>query len=199
MSDTAPTPVDPIENKKQVFGILSTIFGGLSMLPFLGIISPLGLLLGIMGLRRDGKKLMSIIGTSLSVLGVFTSPLLWAAIAGIWASAVCIISPSSCIVQRGDIAESISAIKAFNNMKPELEQALTGAIDKAVEQIKVENAITNATESTQIEGTITNAPEQAPVENTIINTIQGSDVPEQAPVESIIETIQKTPEQAPQH
>ena len=65
------------EPKAPVLGILSTICGGASLAPFLGIISPIGLVLGIIGLKVDRKKTLSIIGTTLSVIGLATSPVLW--------------------------------------------------------------------------------------------------------------------------
>jgi hypothetical protein len=76
-------------SSKQVLGILSTVFGGLSMVPFLGIVSPLGFILGVIGLFKDPKKLMAIIGTSISALGMLTSPVLWTTIA-------CTLDSESC-------------------------------------------------------------------------------------------------------
>lgn len=65
------------DGKKQIFGILSTVVGGVSLVPFLGILSPIGLVLGVVGLFKDSKNLMSIIGTVVSVIGIATSPILW--------------------------------------------------------------------------------------------------------------------------
>lgn len=75
----------PTENSNEntssgdtpVLGIISTICGGASLAPFLGIISPVGLVLGIIGLKKEKKKTLSIIGTVLSVIGILTSPILW--------------------------------------------------------------------------------------------------------------------------
>jgi hypothetical protein len=77
------------EKKTPVLGILSTIAGGISLIPFLGVVSPVGLILGVIGLVKETPKLMSIIGTSLSVLGVATSPILWALVACTFDSAQC--------------------------------------------------------------------------------------------------------------
>ena len=65
------------EKSISVLGLLSTIFGSLSIVPFLGIFSVVGLILGIISLIKKGGTL-AIIGTALSVVGVSTSPSLWA-------------------------------------------------------------------------------------------------------------------------
>lgn len=72
----------------SVLGLLSTIFGGLSLVPFLGIFSVPGLILGIIGLIKKGGTL-AIVGTALSAVGVATSPTLWAI-------AICSVDPQSC-------------------------------------------------------------------------------------------------------
>lgn len=77
----------------QVFGILGTVFGGISLVPFFGIVSPLGLLLSVIGLFKDTKKLMAIIGASISMLGFITSPILWGALACTFDSESCMTKP----------------------------------------------------------------------------------------------------------
>jgi hypothetical protein len=82
-----PITVEQLSKQTPVLGILSIVFGGISMIPLLGIVSPIGLILGIIALVKR-QKITGIIGTSVSVLGVATSPILWALV-------VCSINPSS--------------------------------------------------------------------------------------------------------
>ena len=78
------------EGEKNIpaLGLLSTIFGALSMVPFLGIFSIAGLILGIISFIKKGKK-WAIIGMTISALGIATSP-------SIWAIVICSVSPESC-------------------------------------------------------------------------------------------------------
>ncbi len=70
------------ENKSpnQVFGILSIVFAVLSFIPMVGVVSILGLIFGIIGIFKEAKNTLSIIGTVLSAAGAITSPILWALI-----------------------------------------------------------------------------------------------------------------------
>lgn len=82
-----PMTVDQMSKSTPVLGILSIVFGGISMLPLLGIVSPLGVILGIIALVKK-QKITGVIGTSISVVGVATSPLLWALV-------LCLLNPES--------------------------------------------------------------------------------------------------------
>jgi hypothetical protein len=75
--NTAPATVAPLTKQTPVFGILSIVFGGIALMPFLGIISPIGLILGIIALYKK-ENITGIIGTSISGLAAATSPILWA-------------------------------------------------------------------------------------------------------------------------
>ena len=116
------TQAQPTEDKKPVLGILSTIFGGISMVPLLGMASPVGLILGVIGLWKDGKKLMSIIGISISILGILTSPTLWVAV-------ICTLGSESCVVQDEDTKSSLNEIKnSLVGMDKIVEQAVEDAV-----------------------------------------------------------------------
>ena len=131
MSEATQTQPQPTEDKKPILGILSTIFGGISMVPFLGIVSPLGLILGVIGLWKDSKKLMSIIGTSISVVGILTSPTLWVAVS-------CTLDSESCVVQDEDTA-SLNEIKnSLVGMDKIVEKAVEDAIKQTNEKVPTE-------------------------------------------------------------
>ena len=125
------TQTQPTEDKKPILGILSTIFGGISMVPFLGIVSPLGLILGVIGLWKDSKKLMSIIGTCISILGVVTSPILWAAVS-------CTLNSESCVADE-DTTTSLNEIKdSLSGMDKIVEKAVEDAVKQANEKTPAE-------------------------------------------------------------
>jgi hypothetical protein len=77
--------VEQMSKSTPVLGILSVVFGGISLFPFFGIVSPIGLILGIIALTKK-QKITGIIGTSVSALGIATSPILWVAI-------LCLVNP----------------------------------------------------------------------------------------------------------
>lgn len=81
------TSIQDLSKSTPVLGILSIVFAGISLLPFLGVVSPIGLILGIIALVKK-QKITGVIGTSISALGIATSPILWALV-------VCTINPSS--------------------------------------------------------------------------------------------------------
>jgi hypothetical protein len=63
--------------ESKALGILSIVIGGISLAPFLGVVSVVGLVLGVIGLIKSTEKLLPIIGTAISTVGVLTSPSLW--------------------------------------------------------------------------------------------------------------------------
>lgn len=93
--------MQPVENmtireasqKTPVLGILSIVFGAVSLLPLVGIISPVGFVLGVIGILR-GQRITGLIGTALSLVGMATSPILWAVVTGLAFKAMCGINPS---------------------------------------------------------------------------------------------------------
>ncbi len=82
------TTVQDLSKSTPVLGILSIVFGGISMLPFLGVVSPIGLILGIVALVKK-QKITGVIGTSISAIGIATSPILWGIV-------ICTVNPSAC-------------------------------------------------------------------------------------------------------
>jgi|CXWL01.1.fsa_nt_gi hypothetical protein len=82
------TTVQDLSKSTPVLGILSIVFGGISMLPFLGVVSPIGLILGIIALVKK-QKITGVIGTSISAIGIATSPILWGIV-------ICTVNPSAC-------------------------------------------------------------------------------------------------------
>lgn len=109
------------DKKLPVLGILSTIFGAISLIPMAGVISPVGLILGIIGLFKDATKVMAIIGTSLSVVGVLTSPILWGLIA-------CAIDPEGC-------KEEVSEFESGYESSME-ESDIDGSVEIDMEEIQ---------------------------------------------------------------
>ena len=79
------------EKKTPIFGILSTIFGAVSIIPIpmFGFLSLIGLPFGVIGLFRK-ETTLAIIGTVLSVVGVATSPVMWATVG-------CMLNSESCV------------------------------------------------------------------------------------------------------
>lgn len=129
MSET--TQAQPVEDKKPILGILSTIFGGISMVPLLGLVSPIGLLLGVIGLWKDSKKLMSIIGTCISILGVATSPTLWVTVS-------CVLGSESCVTDE-DTTTSLNEIKdSLSGMDKIVEKAVEDAVKQTNEKMPAE-------------------------------------------------------------
>lgn len=61
----------------QALGIWSVIIGSVSMMPFFGILSPIGLVLGIFALLRN-QRVVAILGAAISAFSVATSPVLLA-------------------------------------------------------------------------------------------------------------------------
>lgn len=63
------------KKKTAVFGVLSIIFGTISLIPFLGLISVLGVLFGLVALIRR-EFITAIIGLVISAISVSLSPVL---------------------------------------------------------------------------------------------------------------------------
>ena len=66
------------KSPSNVIGILSVVFGGLSLFMIALLFVPLGVLFGILSLlkRRVAAVILGVVGIFLSVIGFLTSPLL---------------------------------------------------------------------------------------------------------------------------
>ena len=141
MTENAPQPSQEDTSTKQVFGILGTIFGGISLVPFLGIISPLGMLLSVIGLFKDKKKLMAIIGASISAFSIATSPTLWI-------TAACTFDSDGCMVEP-------IASKTLNTIDDKYGEQINNEINKFGEELQKElekgRTIENPANSTKIQ------------------------------------------------
>ncbi len=58
-------------NESLVYGILSLVFGVIGLIVFAIILDPLGILFGCLGLSKNKKDTISIIGLTLSAVGLF--------------------------------------------------------------------------------------------------------------------------------
>lgn len=123
--------VEQMSKTTPVLGILSIVFGGLSMLPLLGIVSPIGLILGIVALVKK-QKITGVIGTSISVLGVVTSPILWALV-------TCTVNPDSEACQAKTTTEisqpastsNVETAPAAQPISPETSAPVENAVEAA--------------------------------------------------------------------
>ncbi|MDG1285983.1 MAG: hypothetical protein P8P30_00285 [Rickettsiales bacterium] len=116
------------EKKISVLGLLSIIFGGLSMVPLMGILSFPGLVLGVIGLVRKGGTL-AIVGTVLSCVGVATSPTLWAMVG-------CTFNPSACEEMAEEVKVKHAARTAELKKKIKLLERQQTEADKAEEKLE---------------------------------------------------------------
>lgn len=102
--------VNEMSKSTPVLGILSIVFGGISMVPLLGIVSPIGLVLGIIALVKK-QRITGVIGTSISTLGIATSPLLWALV-------LCTANPSADACKPKD-KPAMEQLQPAQNLTPE--------------------------------------------------------------------------------
>jgi hypothetical protein len=108
----APEPVSLPLRKKPILSIISTVLGGVSLLPFLGIASLPGLIMGIVGYVRE-RHVTGIVGTLLSVAGIATSPTVWGLFGALWLGGYCMIA--DCSARITEVMENPAVQKEIKN------------------------------------------------------------------------------------
>lgn len=102
------------KRRKPILSIISTILGGVSLLPFLGMASLAGVPVGVIGYIRE-RHVTAIIGTVLSIAGIATSPIVWALLLSIWLRVYCMVA---------DCAERVSEVLASPKVQVQIGEHL---------------------------------------------------------------------------
>jgi len=69
----AADSLSPKSAGKPLFGGISLFLGLVSLIPFVGLLSPISLLLGVIGLFADPSRKVAVTGILVSLIGVTTS------------------------------------------------------------------------------------------------------------------------------